>query len=154
VALAESSNDERLDALTNASARMVADFGTWSIAWGEINRFQRISDDVAQKFDDTKPSLPVGFASAQWGSLAALETQTPAPAKKLYGMRGNSFVAAIEFGPKLKAKAIMAGGQNGDPKSPHFQDQAEMYASGKFRDVLFYPEDVKAHLERQYHPGG
>ena len=154
VALAESSNDERLDALTNASARMVADFGTWSIAWGEINRFQRISDDVAQKFDDTKPSLPVGFASAQWGSLAALETQTPAPAKKLYGMRGNSFVAAIEFGPKLKAKAIMAGGQNGDPKSPHFQDQAEMYASGKFRDVLFYPEDVKANLERQYHPGG
>ena len=71
----------------------------------------------------------------------------------IYGERGNSFVAAVEFGPRIRAKSILAGGQSGDPKSPHFKDQAAMYARGEFKEVLFYPEDVSRHLERRYRPG-
>jgi acyl-homoserine-lactone acylase len=144
---------QRLEALARASAKLEQDFGSWKTPWGEINRFQRLTGDVVQPFDDSKPSLPVAFPSATWGSLAAYGMTTPANTKKIYGDRGNSFVAVVEFGKRVKAKSILAGGESGDPKSPHFYDQAEMYSKGQFKDVLFYRDDVEKHAERKYHPG-
>jgi len=144
---------QRLQALERASAKLAADFGTWQTPWGEINRFQRLTGDIVQPFDDSKPSLPVAFASANWGSLAAYGMTSKSQTKKIYGERGNSFVAAVEFGPRIKARSILAGGESGDPASPHFSDQAAMYARGEFKDVLFYKADVEKHLERRYHPG-
>jgi acyl-homoserine-lactone acylase len=147
------SDAERLDALAAAVARLTREFGTWEVAWGEVNRFQRITDDIIQPFDDSKPSLPVGLAPAQWGALASFASTNPQTTKRIYGSVGNSFVAAVEFGPTVRAKAIMTGGESGDPSSPHFADQAVMYIQGRFRDVLFTPQDVAAHAERHYHPG-
>jgi acyl-homoserine-lactone acylase len=143
---------ERLDGLTAALAKMQQDFGRWQLAWGEINRFQRLTDDIVQPFDDSRPSLPVGFAPSQWGALASFVSSKPRKTKKIYGSEGNSFVAAVDFGPTIRAKAIMSGGESGDPSSPHFTDQALMFSQGRFRDVLFYPEDVRAHAERSYQP--
>lgn len=145
--------DERLDALLRASDKLVADFGTWQTPWGEINRFQRPSGDVELRYDDGKPSIPVPFTSANWGSLASFGMTAKQNTKRIYGDRGNSFVAVVEFGPRIRAKSILAGGQSGDPKSPHFNDQAGMYARGEFKDVLFYKEDIEKNLERKYHPG-
>jgi acyl-homoserine-lactone acylase len=143
---------ERIDALRAALEKLQRDFGRWQIPWGEINRFQRLTDDIVQPFDDAKPSLPVGFASSQWGALASFTSSKPRSTKKIYGSEGNSFVAAVEFGPTIHAKAIMSGGESGDPASPHFTDQALMFSQGRFRDVLFSPEDVRAHAERSYNP--
>lgn len=147
------SPQERLDALQRASDKLTKDFGTWQTPWGEINRFQRISGDVDQQYDDSKPSYPVAFTSAHWGSLASFGMVAKQKTKRIYGDRGNSFVAAVEFGPRLRAKSILAGGQSGNPASKHFADQAEMYSRGEFKDVLFYKEDILKQLERQYHPG-
>jgi acyl-homoserine-lactone acylase len=144
---------QRLEALEHATAKLTADFGNWQTPWGEINRFQRLTGDIVQPFDDGKPSLPVPFASANWGSLAAYGTTSKQKTRRIYGERGNSFVAAVEFGPRVKARSILAGGQSGDPASPHFNDQAAMYARGEFKDVLFYKADVEKNLERRYHPG-
>jgi acyl-homoserine-lactone acylase len=144
---------ERLQALARASAKLQADFGSWQTPWGEINRFQRVSGDIDQQYDDSKPSLPVAFASSSWGSLAAFGMSAPQKTKRIYGDRGNSFVAVVEFGPKLRAKSILAGGESGNPASPHFNDQAEMYSKGQFKDVLFYKADIEKQLERAYHPG-
>jgi acyl-homoserine-lactone acylase len=143
---------ERLDGLTGAMAKLQRDFGSWRTPWGAINRYQRLTDDIVQPVDDDKPSLPVGFASSNWGALASFDSPYPRRTKKIYGSVGNSFVAAVEFGPAIRAKAIMSGGESGDPVSPHFADQALMFSQGHFRDVLFYPEDVRAHAERSYHP--
>jgi acyl-homoserine-lactone acylase len=99
-----------------------------------------------QPFDDAQASLPVPYASGNWGALAAYGQSSKSTTKRIYGERGNSFVAAVEFGPRIRAKSILAGGQSGDPQSPHFKDQAAMYARGEFKDVLFYPEDVAKHL--------
>lgn len=146
-------SQERLDALARASDKLQADFGSWKTPWGEINRFQRASGDIQQRYDDGKPSWPVAFTSANWGSLASFGMVAKQTTKRIYGDRGNSFVAAVEFGPRVRAKSILAGGQSSDPRSPHFADQAEMYSRGEFKDVLYYKEDIEKDLERKYHPG-
>ncbi|MGB4844022.1 MAG: penicillin acylase family protein [Ferruginibacter sp.] len=128
-------------------------FGTWQIAWGDVNRFQRISSDIDNKFDDSKPSIPVGFASSAWGMLPSYTSRYFPGTKKRYGVNGNSFIAAVEFGKKIKAKSLLAGGESGDVNSKHFFDQGLMYSQGQFKDVLFYKEDVLKHVERKYHPG-
>jgi acyl-homoserine-lactone acylase len=145
--------EQRLEALSAASDTLAAHFGSWETPWGDINRFQRITGDIVQPFNDNAPSVAVPFASSRWGSLAAFGAATFNGTRKLYGTRGNSFVAVVEFGPRVVAKAIVAGGQNGDPASPHFMDQAERYARGEFRDVYFYPEQLAANTERSYKPG-
>jgi acyl-homoserine-lactone acylase len=151
--IAHLTDDERLEALSRAVERLEHDLGSWKTAWGEINRFQRLNDDRVPLFDDAKPSLPVSFAPAQWGSLASFDYSRPRTTRHIFGSIGNSFVAAVEFGPTVRAKAIMTGGESGDPASPHFADQALMYSEGRFRDVWFTPADVSAHAEQRYHPG-
>lgn len=128
-------------------------FGKWQLPWGELNRFQRITGAIENKFDDTKPSYPVGFASSAWGMLPSYNSRTFPSTQKRYGVHGNSFIAAVEFGKKIKAKSLLAGGESGDENSPHFFDQGLMYSKGQFKDVLFYKEDVLKHAEKTYHPG-
>ena len=121
--------------------------------WGEVNRFQRLTGNIDQKFDDQIESIPVGFASALWGQLPSFNSRTMPGNNKRYGFSGNSFVCAVEFGPRIKAKSVLAGGVSGDVNSKHFKDQAQNYSEGKFKDVLFYKEDVLKHVERRYQPG-
>ncbi len=128
-------------------------WGRWQIPWGDINRFQRISSDIDNKFDDSKASIPVGFTASTWGTLPSFVSRVFPGTKKRYGYNGNSFICAVEFGKEIKAKSLLTGGENGDPNSKHFFDQGEMYSKGKFKDVLFYKEDVLHHVERSYHPG-
>ncbi|WP_404366795.1 penicillin acylase family protein [Sphingomonas sp. MMS24-J45] len=147
------SDSRKLDALGEAADQLTRDFGDWKVGWGQINRFQRLDDSIDPHFDDSKPSIPVPFTSAQWGSLASFGARPYANTRKLYGSSGNSFVAVVEFGPKLRAWAVTAGGESGDPASPHFRDQAERYAGGALRPVYFYPADLAGHVERRYRPG-
>ena len=128
-------------------------YGSWKIAWGDINRFQRISPDIDNKFDDSKPSIPVGFVSSTWGMLPSFTSRTFQGTKKRYGYNGNSFICAVEFGKRITAKSLLTGGESGNADSKHFADQAMMYSKGEFKDVLFYKEDVMKHVERSYHPG-
>ena len=134
-------------------------FGKWEMPWGDINRFQRISSDIDNKFDDNKESIPVPFASSTWGMLPSYTSRNFPGTVKRYGVNGNSFICAVEFGKKgsagkkIKAKSLLAGGNSGNENSPHFFDQGLMYSRGKFKDVLFYKEEVLLHAEKKYHPG-
>jgi acyl-homoserine-lactone acylase len=143
----------RLNALLAASDRLDRDFGSWGTPWGEINRFQRNDGAIAQAFDDAKPSIPVPFVSSRWGSLASFGAHRWPGTKRYYGTSGNSFVAAVEFGKRVRARAITAGGESGHPDSPHFNDEAERYSTGNLRPVYFWPDERKGHVERVYHPG-
>lgn len=150
---ANASAVQKLDALREASAELESDWGSWQVPWGEVNRYQRINGDIVQQFNDEEESWPVGFASGRWGALASFGSRKYPGTRRMYGTSGNSFVAAVEFGSPLRAKAITVGGLQSDPASPHFDDQAEMYANGEFRDVLFYRDEIEANLERSYRPG-
>ena len=145
--------DQQLLALEKAIGRLTRDFGRWQVPWGEVNRFQRISPAIDHPFSDEAPSLPLPFASGRWGSLASVGSEPKAGTKRWYGTSGNSFVAVVEFGPRVRAKAVSAGGQSGNPSSPHFNDQAARYAAGDLRPVYFYPDELEGHTERTYKPG-
>ena len=149
----KASAQQRLEALAAASDKLAADFGSWKTPWGDINRFQRLTGDIVQPFDDAGPSIPVGFTSARWGSLASYGARTYKGTKKMYGTSGNSFVAVVEFGDTVRARAVTAGGESGDPRSPHFNDQAARYSTGDLRDVYFYRPQLEGHIKRQYRPG-
>ncbi|MCB9082090.1 MAG: penicillin acylase family protein [Lewinellaceae bacterium] len=151
--LANTTPEEKAQALRNALQTLKVDFGKWQTPWGAVNRCQRITSAIQATFDDDQPSIPVGFASATWGSLASFGARTYPGTKKRYGTSGNSFVAVVEFGPRVQARSIVVGGQSGDPNSPHFNDQSEMFCNGEFKTVNFYPEDVRKNASRTYHPG-
>lgn len=144
---------ERLSVFRAVIKKLESDFGTWNIPWGEVNRYQRLNGDIKQAFNDDEPSVAVGFASGRWGALAAYGVSYTNNTKKIYGTRGNSFVAAVEFGEKVKAKTILAGGQSGDPTSAHFNDQTDAYINMQFKTVAFYKDDVLKQAEKTYHPG-
>jgi acyl-homoserine-lactone acylase len=128
-------------------------FGKWEVAWGELNRYQRVSNDIQQQYDDGKESFPVAFASSAWGTLPAYNSNYYPGTKLRYGTSGNSFVCAVEFGKRIKAKSVLAGGVSGDVNSSHFKDQLLMYTKGQFKEVLFYKEDVEKKAEKVYKPG-
>lgn len=147
------SRQELLSALDAAADELTAKFGSWQTPWGHINRFQRINDHIEPSFDDSKPSIPVPFTSSVWGSLAAFGAHAYPNTRKWYGDEGNSFVAVVEFGPKVRAWAVTAGGESGNPASPHFDDEATPYAMGELRTVYYYRSQLTGHIERHYHPG-
>ena len=142
-----------LGALSAAVDRLRNNFGSWKTQWGDINRFQRLTDDILPKFSDAKPSIPVGFTSSQWGSLASFGAHPYPETRKWYGNTGNSFVAVVEFGKIVHAWAVTAGGESGHPSSPHFDDEAKRYSTGDLREIYFYRSQLQGHTERQYHPG-
>jgi len=145
--------EERLAIFSEVLEQLTTDFGRWRLPWGEVNRLQRITGDITQPHDDTAASLPVGMASGRWGALASFGAKRYPGTKKIYGTSGNSFVAVVEFADKVKAKTLLAGGQSGDPQSPHFYDQAERYIQREFKTVAYYPEEVRARAVETYQPG-
>jgi acyl-homoserine lactone acylase PvdQ len=149
----KASPDQLLQSLASASDRLASDFGNWKTPWGDINRFQRLTADIVHVFNDAGPSIPVGFTSSRWGSLASFAATPHNGTKKWYGTSGNSFVAVVEFGDSVRSKAVTAGGESGHPASKHFNDEAGRYSTGDLRDVYFYKSQLKGHTDKTYHPG-
>lgn len=149
---AKARSNELLEPLQTVLDNLTLRFGKWQMPWGEVNRFQRLSGAIQEKYDDQQASLPVGYGSAMWGQLPSYRSASFGTNKR-YGYSGNSFVCVVEFGERITARSVLAGGNSGDPKSKHFNDQALMYTTGQFKDILFYKEDVLKNAERSYRPG-
>jgi acyl-homoserine-lactone acylase len=149
----DTSPELKVQMLDDTITYLQRDFGRWQLPWGEMNRFQRISPAISPAYSDSGLSIPVPFGEARYGSLASFRSEPRPGTKRWYGEYGNSFVAVVEFGPRVRAHAVTAGGESGDPKSRHFNDEAQRYASGDLREVYFYPDQLKGHTERIYRPG-
>ena len=128
-------------------------FGTWEVPWADVNRYQRLNGEIEAQFDDAAASTGIGFASGNWGALASFGAPRRDDVARLYGRYGNSFVAAVEFGDRVRAKTLLAGGQSGDPTSVHFADQVQRYADADFKEVAYYRDDVVARALVRYQPG-
>src|SRR6185437_1904260 len=151
--VAQSTPAQKTGALLSAVNELKQRYGSWKIEWGELCRYQRLTGKIVETYDDKKPSLPVGMVSSAFGELPSFVSRVMPNTTKRYGYSGNSFIAAVEFGKRVKAKTIVTGGESSDPASPHFTDQASMYLTGRFKNVFFYPDEVQASTEQTYHPG-
>ena len=147
------SGRKMLEKLNEVVNELTAKYGYWQVRWGSINRYQRLTGKFAEVYDDSKESLAVPLSSSRWGSLPAFESRSMYSSKGRYGFSGNSFIAAVEFGKRVKAKTIVTGGHSNNPLSPHFKDQSAGFVYGKFKDVFFYKEDVYKNKEKEYRPG-
>lgn len=156
--MAELLNSPRLKALEATLADLEKNHGTWKVTWGELNRIQRIhgsqiDSDGRGAFRDDRPSLPVAGAPGPVGIVFNFYARPAEGQKRRYGVAGSSYVAVVDLAPQPKAYTILQFGQSGDPASPHWFDQAQLYAQGKFKPSWHDAESVKAHAERSYHPG-
>ena len=150
---ASSDGKQQLQLLSAVIDNLNKIYGFWELPWGTINRYQRLTGNFSEVYDDNKESLAVPLSSSRWGSLPAFESRSMYSSKGRYGFSGNSFIAAVEFGKKVKAKTIVTGGHSNNPLSTHFKDQSEGFVYGKFKDVFFYKEDVMNNKEKEYRPG-
>jgi acyl-homoserine lactone acylase PvdQ len=143
----------RAAALEQVIARLERDWGTQRVPWGDINRLQRIHTSGDGEFDDARPSLPVAGAPGWAGIVFNFTTRAGPDGKRRYGTSGHTWVSVVEFGPRVRARSVVTYGQSADPGSPHFFDQAALYAEGRLREAWFWREDVERQTVRSYRPG-
>jgi acyl-homoserine lactone acylase PvdQ len=142
--------EQWIDAFARVVGLLERDWGTWEVPWGEINRIQRPDAGGLLPFDDDLPSLPVAGAPGWLGSVFTFHSGKAGGTKRQYGQHGNSFVKVVEFTPDVRARSVFVFGQSGDPGSPHYFDQAEVYSASRFKPAWFSREEVEAHAERTY----
>ena len=128
-------------------------WGTWQVAWGEINRLQRVHTSGRELFSDTRPSLPVPGAAGSLGIIFNFYSRPEKDQKRRYGYIGNTYVSVIEFGRQPQARSLLVFGENSNPASPHYLDQARLYAADEMKPSWFTLAQIKKHSERSYHPG-
>jgi penicillin amidase len=151
---ADADNDQaRVSALADVLKKLENDFGTWRVAWGEINRLQRVDESRAESFRDDRAGVPIPGFSGRDGAVFTFYS-TPVPGqKKRYGVAGGTYVSIVEFAPEVRGFSVHVFGASGDPASPHFMDQAPLYARGEFKPAWLKLADIKANLESAYRPG-
>jgi penicillin amidase len=143
----------KIRALEEISGELRKSFGTWRVAWGDINQLQRVSSGGDQPFDDNRPSLGVPGGPSWLGMVFAFDTRTSPGQRRQYGIQGHSYVSVVEFGPEVKARSILVMGETANPKSPHYFDQAPLYVRQEFKPAWFTVEEVRTNAESAYHPG-
>ena len=110
------------------------------VPWGEVYRV--IRGDVDEPVSGCPPTM---------GCFRTL-SYTEDPSGRFAADRGDGWVFAVEFGDVPRAYSILAYGESNLPDSPHFADQAALFAHGKMKEVLFTREDVEAGVVRRYRP--
>src|SRR5262249_266725 len=144
-------NNDAIPGLEPVKARLEKDWGTWRVAWGDINRLQRVhSSGTQEPFSDDRPSVPVPGAPSFSGTIFTFGARQARGQKRNYGTVGDTYVAVVEFGKRPVTRSLLVSGQSADPKSPHYFDQAPLYSRGEFKEAWFEKSDVRKHAERSY----
>ena len=150
------SRDEKQNAvaaLNDVLDTLQRDFGTWKVAWGELNRLQRTDESRAEEFQDARPTIAVGGVNGNDGAVFTFYAAPIRGQKRRYGVAGGTYISVVEFGPKVRALSVHTFGANGNPKSRHFMDQSVLYARGEFKPGWFTLEEIRGNLEASYRPG-
>jgi penicillin amidase len=148
-------NDDkaRAAALADVLKKLESDYGTWRVAWGEINRLQRLDESKGETFQDIRSSIAIPGVSGGAGAVFTFYATPERGQKKRYGVAGGTYVSVVEFAPKVRGLSVHVFGASGHPENRHYTDQSPLYARGEFKPAWLTIEEIKANLERAYRPG-
>ncbi len=132
--------EKAAQAFHDAMASLKQQYGTWDVTWGDIHRFRR-----------GNVNLPMGGGGHDLGAFRVV-LYDKASDGRYVANSGDSWIFAVEFGATPKAYTVVAYSQSGDPKSAHYNDQAELYIGGKMKRAAFTESEIQAQLEREYTP--
>lgn len=121
--------------LEGVAAQVQLLYGSLDVSWGEVVRLRYGKQD-----------LPASGAPGELGSFRVLDIATTKD-ERFSVVAGDSYIAAIEFGNPIKAKALTVYGNATQPNSSHVGDQLSLYARGELRPVWRTRKEVEAHLE-------
>ena len=131
-----------VSALTEAVVDMRTEGLALDTPWGDVHRVIRGSVD--------EPVAGCGGTLGCFRTLSFEETEDG----RLAANRGDGWISVVEFGDRPRALTILAYGQSNRESSPHFDDQASMFARGQLKPVAFTDEEITASALRRYRPGG
>jgi len=153
----------QLKGLVHAAETLETLHGDWKVPYEKLYRIQRlaqVADLVDARFDDHGPSLP---SLGGHGPMGVVFTQYYSPSvaiplvysqRRRYGVVGTSYLAAWEFGPAgVRGASLVPFGTSGDPRSPHYFDQAKLLSERRLKSERFTEQQVTRHAVRSYHPG-
>jgi acyl-homoserine-lactone acylase len=124
-------------ALADAARQVLTSYGALDVPWGRVDRLR------VGKYD-----LPANGGPANLGIFRTLSfTEDAGPTVQATG--GESYVAAIEFGPNVRARTLISYGNATQPGSPHVGDQLELYAKKQLKPAWLTRQETEAHLERR-----
>lgn len=115
--------------------------GRLDIPWGELMRLRRGDLD-----------LPLGGGPDLLRALDIQETED----HHLMAVNGDCFYQMVEWDTegKVHSESIhQFGAASTDPESPHYDDQAPLFAREEMRPTLLDEADIRANLAREYRPG-
>ena len=133
---------EPQEAFRQAVEYLKMHYGRIDPEWGEINRLVR--GDL---------SLPVSGAS---DTLRAIYPKEIRDDGKLHAIAGDTWIAIVEWdqtGEQSASVVHQFGNATLDANSPHFADQAELFATEQWRTALFEHSEIEAAATRLYRPG-
>jgi acyl-homoserine-lactone acylase len=116
-------------------------FGSWDVAWGDVHRVRRGNVDE-----------PVGGCSGALGCFRVLNFQDDADGRRIVS-GGDGWVLAVELTDPPRAYSVLGYGQSAREDSPHYADQAMLFARGEMKPVAYTQEDVERRAVRRYRPG-
>lgn len=130
-----------LRSLEDSALRLRRTFGRMDVPWGEVLRLRRGTLD-----------LPLGGGP---DVLRAVYSQAEKDGRRA-GIAGDCYVLQVEWAPdgRVSSRSIhQFGSATLDPESPHYADQAPLFARGEYKTVWLDEADLRAHLKREYRPG-
>lgn len=127
--------------LLAAAAREVQEqYGRLDIPWGEVARFRINGRDYA-----------ANGGSGRYGIFRVIDYSQDKD-KKYRAVGGDSYVAAVSFGKKVKAQVLLSYGNATQPGSKHLGDQLPLLSQKKLRAPWLERNEIMQHLEERETP--
>ena len=94
-----------------------------------------------------------GGTAADDGTPAREGAQTSVGYPRLAANRGDAWVLIVQFGEIPRAYTVLSYGQTARGESPHYSDQAAIFAGGQMKPIAWTTEEIGRTTIRRYRPG-